>query len=209
MLDIILIVIFLLAFVLGYRKGLVSSLIGFIGTIAAFGLAFFMADDVAKYLSKTYGWGNTIAQKIASILPMPETLATQSADFGNLGAFYTWVETLPLPDSVRMNIVNSMNDYIGGLSIGVYANMLDSFSQVVAEYILIGLTFLALWLFLWIIIKFFSKLLVSVIHHTPIIGQIDSIGGALVMLILCILVVAVPLIVLLFPYCLIATSSEA
>jgi len=191
MLDIILIVIFLLAFVLGYRKGLVSSLIGFIGTIAALGLAFFLADDVAKYLSRTYGWGDTIAQKIASVLPMPETLAVQSADFGNLGSFYTWLESLPLPNSVRMNIVTSMKDYIDGLSVGVYANMLDSFSLVVAEYILIGLVFLVLWLVLWVVIKFFSKLLVSVIHHTPIIGQIDSIGGALVMLVLCVVVVAV------------------
>lgn len=191
MVDIIVLIIFLVLAALGWQKGFVSSLIGFFGNIAALILAWFLKGSVAAILDTQFNltskWGETLSR----IIPMPEDLAGKMANFDALGSFYTWLESTPLPESVRTQLIASMQDNINAMAQAQFATLLDAFSQVVANYLLIGLTFLGLWLILSIVITLISKFMVTFVHHTPLIGTIDRAGGVVINLALAAIVLAV------------------
>ena len=191
MVDIIVLIIFLVLAALGWQKGFVSSLIGFFGNIAALILAWFLKGSVAAILDTQFNltskWGETLSR----IIPMPEDLAGKMANFDALGSFYTWLESTPLPESVRTQLIASMQDNINAMAQAQFATLLDTFSQVVANYLLIGLTFLGLWLILSIVITLISNFIVTFVHHTPLIGTIDRAGGVVINLALAAIVLAV------------------
>lgn len=189
--DLVVIAIFLILIFLGWQRGFVSSLIGFFGNIAALLLAWFLKGNVAALIDSkfmlTAKWGDSLS----NIIPMPEELANKMASFDALGSFYTWLESTPLPESVRSQLITSMQEAINSIAQAQFATMLDTFAQVVANFLLIGLTFLGLWLVLSILINVVSKFLVTFVHHTPIIGTIDRIGGAVINIALGVIVLAV------------------
>lgn len=191
MVDIIVLAIFLILIFLGWQKGFVSSLIGFIGNIAALILAWFLKSTVSAIIDAKFAltqkWGDTLTH----IIPMPEDIAGKMANFDALGSFYTWLESTPLPESVRTQLITSMQDNINSMAQAQFATLLDTFAQVVAGYLLIGLTFLGLWLILSIAINLLSKFFVTFVHHTPIIGTIDRAGGAVINIALGAIVLAV------------------
>ncbi len=191
MVDIIVLVIFLVLIFLGWQKGFVSSLIGFIGNIAALLLAWFLKSPAADMLDAKFAltpkWGETLSR----IIPMPENIAGKMANFDALGSFYTWLESTPLPESVRTQLIAAMQENINAMAQAQFATLLDTFSQVVAKYLLLGLTFLGLWLILSIAITLLSKFFVTFVHHTPIIGTIDRAGGAVINIALGAVVLAV------------------
>ena len=191
MVDIVVLAIFAVLAFLGFQRGFISSLIGFVGNIAALFLAWLLKGKAAAALDAQFQLIEKFGQSLAKIIPMPEDIGGRLASFDALGSFYTWLESTPLPQSVRSQLINSMQENINSLAQAQYATLLDTFAQVVASYLLLGLTFLGLWLILGILINVVSKFLVSFVHHTPIIGTLDRLGGVAVNLVLAAVVLSV------------------
>lgn len=191
MIDLVIVIIFAIFAFLGYQRGLVSSLIGFFGNILALFCAWFLKDSVAAIIDKQFALSAKFGQNLSQIIPMPEDIGSKMANFDALGSFYSWLESTPLPQGVRSQLIESMQESINSLAQAQYATLLDTFAQVVASYLLIGLCFLGLWFILSILIHFCSKFIVTFVHHTPIIGTIDHLGGVIINLALVAIVLAV------------------
>ena len=191
MIDLVIVVIFAIFAFLGYQKGLVSSLIGFFGNIVALLCAWFFKDSVAAIIDTKFAFSAKFGQNLSRVIPMPEDIAGKMASFDALGSFYSWLESTPLPQGVRSQLIASMQESINSLAQAQYATLLDTFAQVVAHYLLIGLCFLGLWFVLSLLIHFGSKFIVTFVHHTPLIGTIDHLGGMVINLALVAIVLAV------------------
>ena len=191
MIDLVVVLIFAVFAFLGYQKGLVSSLIGFFGNILALLCAWAFKDSAAAIIDKQFALSAKFGQNLSQIIPMPEDIGGKMANFDALGSFYSWLESTPLPQGVRSQLIASMQESINNLAQAQYATLLDTFAQVVASYLLIGLCFLGLWLILSLLIHFGSKFIVTFVHHTPIIGTIDHLGGLVINLALVAIALAV------------------
>lgn len=94
--DIVIGIILLIAFFIGFRKGLLRSLASFIGLVAGVYGAMFFSDYVRAYLDKWFDWSQDLT-RIASFLitfflimlifSVLGRLLTKVADFAMMGIF--------------------------------------------------------------------------------------------------------------------------
>ncbi len=184
MLDIALAVIFLFAALTGFRKGFLKSLIGLFGNIIALVASYKLSASVAMQIDTQFGTAAMIAQKIRSILPMPENFSNVMASFEGMGQLYTYLESSFLPASMKESILAAVQQQVDAVGVGVYATMADMMCNTVAAYLLRGLTFVGLWLLFCLALFFISHVVAGAVHMVPVVGFIDHVGGMLVSLLL-------------------------
>ena len=184
MLDIILAVIFIGAAITGFRKGFLKSLIGLFGNIIALIASFKLSASVAPAIDTQFGAVAVIAQKIRSILPMPENFSNVMASFEGMGQLYTYLENSFLPDSIKESILAAVQLQVDAVGTGVYATMADMICNTVATSLLRGLTFIGLWLLFCLVLFLISHVVAGIVHMVPVVGFIDRIGGMAVSLLL-------------------------
>lgn len=191
MVDIVVLVLLAAAFMLGYGRGLVRSLVGLVGNLAALALAFGLARPVALWSGEKFGTVSALAGQVQRMLPLPEGFDEALASTDGVSALYTYLNQLHLPKGLRQNLVQSVQDYVHELGQGVFMTMSETVSQVVAEYVWQGLVFVLLWLVLAVLLMGGSRLIMGVVHHVPIVGTVDRAAGGVVMLLLAALTLAV------------------
>lgn len=158
-LDIILIVFLLVFAIIGFFKGLTNYLLGFIGTVAAFFLAFLFCDDIVRLLEPTGFYGG-IKSFFQSIFP-PENV--------------TSLEALGLPDFIQ-NIVLKLSEITPDFNISeavssALTNLLLSFASFILILLIVKL------------ICFVLKKVFNVLNELPLIGITNKLLGCVVGLI--------------------------
>lgn len=184
MLDIVLAVIFVGAAIAGFQKGFLKSLIGLFGNIIALIVSYRLSSPVATVLNAKFDIVIMITQKLRDILPIPEDFSSVMASFEGMGQLYTYLDNSFLPDSVKENILATVQQQINALEIGMYATMGDIICNTIATILLQALTFLGLWLICCLILFFISHVFSNIVHMLPVVGLIDRIGGMLISLLL-------------------------
>ena len=184
MLDIVLALIFIGAAITGFRKGFLKSLIGLFGNIIALIASYKLSASVALQIEAQFGAVAMIAQKIRSILPMPDSFSGIMASFEGMGQLYTYLENSFLPQSMKESILSAAQQQIDTIGTGVYATMADMICTTVATSLLHGLTFIGLWLIFCLVLFLISHVVAGIVHMVPVVGFIDRIGGMAVSLLL-------------------------
>lgn len=184
MLDIILLVVFLVMAVLGFRKGFLQSLIGLFGNVIALVVSYVLTAPVTAWISQSYGAVEYLAKRIGALLPMPDHFYTVLSSFEGMGQLYTYLEQSILPDAIKQNILEAVQEQVQAVGAGVYATMADTIAVTVATSILRGLVFIALWLLCCALLFLISRVLVGVVHLVPVVGFMDRLGGMAVSLLL-------------------------
>lgn len=184
MLDIILVAVFLVMAILGFRKGFLKSLIGLFGSLIALALSYVLAAPVTVWLNEQFGTAETFAATIRDFLPMPDNFSTVLASFEGMGQLYTYLDQSFLPDSIKQSILTAVQEQVDAVGAGVYATMADTIAVTVANSILQGLVFIGLWALFCVALFLVSHVLVGVVHLVPVVGLIDRLGGMAVSIVL-------------------------
>ncbi len=92
MVDVVVLVLLLAAFVVGCGRGLVRSLVGLVGNLAALALAFVAAAPVAQWSTERFGVVSNLAQKVQKVLPLPEGFDEAIASTDGVSALYMYFE---------------------------------------------------------------------------------------------------------------------
>ena len=191
MLDIILIAIFIVMAVLGFRKGFLKSLIGLFGNLIALALSYVLAKPATVWLNGQFGTAEKIADTIREFLPMPDNFSTVLASFEGMGQLYTYLDQSFLPDSMKQSILTAVQEQVNAVGAGVYATMADTIAITVATSILQGLVFIGLWALLCVVLVLASHVLSGVVHLVPVVGLIDRLGGMAVSVLLTVITILI------------------
>lgn len=191
MVDVVVLVLLLAAFLVGCGRGLVRSLVGLVGNLAALALAFVAAAPAAQWSGERFGMVGVLAQKIQKLLPLPEGFDEAIASTEGVSALYTYLNQLPLPKGLRQSLVQNVQDHVHELGQGVFMTMSESVARVVAEYIWQGVVFVILWLAIAALIMGGSRLIMHVVHQVPIVGTVDRAAGGVIMMLLVAVTLAV------------------
>lgn len=191
MVDMVVLGLLAAAFVVGYGRGLVRSLVGLVGNLAALALAFGLARPAAAWSGERFGAVSALAGKVERLLPLPEGFDEALASTDGVSALYSYLNQLHLPKGLHQSLVQSVQDHVHELGQGVFMTMTESVSQVVAAYLWQGLVFVLLWLVLAALLMGGSRLIMGVVHQVPIVGTVDRAAGGVVMLLLVALTLAV------------------
>lgn len=191
MVDVVIIIVLLAALLAGYSKGLICALVGLVGNIAALILALILAKPVAAATGGRFGTVAAIGEKLQRMIPLPEGFDQALASTDGVSALYMYLNESHLPKGLQQSIVQNVQDQVHALGEGVFMTMAESVAQVVAQYIWQGLVFVLLWLVLGLLIIGGSRLIMGVIHHVPVVGKVDRMLGAAVMMTLVALTLAV------------------
>lgn len=191
MLDLILSAVILIAAIYGFRLGLMKSLIGLLGNVLALLLSYFASRPVAELLQKQFQTGDWLAEHIKLIIPMPQDFSEMVASIDGMAKLYGYLEDSPLPKSIKESILSGVQAQVNEVGQGIFMTMADIIAQSVAQSMLQGLTFIGLWIAFCLVLALFGKIFAGFIHHIPVIGLIDRLGGMVVTLFLVGLTIAV------------------
>ncbi len=160
----------LICVIIGWARGFFRVLISVAGTIASILVATYVAPYVSGYIQDNTDIVDKLAVYIAEEM--------EFTDFGeetSKGVQVTIIDSLPLPDVMKGNILNNNNleTYDVLKATGVY----DYISKSIAVVIINGVAFLVLVIacrILFMLLGLFTKGLTSI----PIVKSIDKLGGA-------------------------------
>lgn len=189
--DIVVLVILLLSFAMGYGRGLIRSLIGIAGNLLALGLAFFLAKPVSIWSGEHFGAVSALSLRLQKVLPLPDELDLSLASPEGVSALYMYLKALPLPQGLTQNLVQSVQDNVHSLSQGIFRTMGEAISLVVAEYIWQGIVFVLLWAVLTLLLSLICRMLIGLVHRIPVVGTLDRVVGGIATLGLAALTLAV------------------
>lgn len=180
--DIAIAVIFLFMMVEGWIKGLVRSIIGIIGYIAAFIIAKFYYVDMADFLTDRFEWFQNLKVNISDSImasfsgnaQLEQALASGShADLSKALENKEVLDQLDLPTLITdrvstfaqsVDIANTQRSAVEGLA------------ELIANGILYGISFMLVVLLVLVTVKFIGLILDGA-TEVPIIKQANKLGG--------------------------------
>ena len=168
--GIAIIVILAIAFLIGFKRGFLSQIVGFLGGFVALIVAALLCKPVADLIIESTPWLNDLAAAIADGLNLPDT----EIEAQNLTAALT---DMALPAFLQESIT-SLAESINANTVNISLVV----SQTLARYIIIFIAFIVL----MIVVKLLSKLLKGVaeaIRKAHVIGLLDGLLGAVLGLI--------------------------
>lgn len=182
--DIAIAVIFLFMIVEGWIKGLVRSVIGIIGYIAAFIIAKFYYIDMADYLTSRFGWFRNLKSNIsASILSSFNGNAQLQAvmESGSHTDLSQALESKEVLD--QLDLPSTITDKVATFAQSVdiastQKNAVEGLAELVSNGILYGISFMLVVLLVLFIVKLVGLILDGA-TEVPIIKQANKLGGLL------------------------------
>lgn len=151
-LDIILIGILVLSAFIGYKKGLVGTIMGIITIIIALLFAFILQNSVANSIYKNTAIGSTIQEKISNTL---ETEITKNGE-----------------EALKEN--NFISSFIP--SDEITENIVSTVAPQVTLFIIKGVSFVAIFVIVYIICYMLTMIL-NIVFKLPILGSVNKFGG--------------------------------
>ena len=182
--DIAIAVIFLFMMIEGWIKGLVRSLIGIIGYIAAFFIAKFYYIDMAEFLVKRFDWFKNlkihISESIMSSFNGNAQLqaALESGSQTDLSLALENQEVLDKLDLPEM-LTDKVATFAQGVDISTtQQNAVEGLAEMVSNGILYGISFMLVVMLVLLSVKLIGLILDGA-TEVPIIKQANKFGGFL------------------------------
>lgn len=165
--DIIIAVIFLIIAIISCAKGFVKQTFGFITTVCAILIAYFLCDDLVNLVNKNFDWNTKLAAKLAD-------------SFSGNAAFSLELTTENLSEAIhQMGLPSFIADFALKIlpeAVGEYENVGLFLSAILANYILIAAAFAFLFILSKIILGLLKKLVLKVVQ-LPLIRSVDKLLG--------------------------------
>ncbi len=169
MIDILVVVSLLVFSYVGYKRGLVRSVLTLLSSVLALGAAFIVQPIISSFLKGTgiYTWIYTnVANKIGEIDFGLGIQSQSNAIIENI----TWLPEI-LVEKIKLNNNFEMYSSLG-------ANNITEYISICISNILIGLlSILIMWIIFKIAIAFLIGFISTVVEHLPIISTLNKYGG--------------------------------
>lgn len=155
--DIIVVAILLLSAYTGYKKGLISILVGFISLILAIIIAFLFQGTLADFLYYNTPVGMSVSKTVTSFVMDNLEATTQGENI----------------DKKDGNMLEILDMFISDEKENV---IIDDVSSKITMYVLRGLSFIAL-LIVVMLICYIITMLLNFVFSFPILDSINRFGG--------------------------------
>lgn len=163
--DIVILVLTLIIVIVNVAKGFVKQVIGLVATIVALIVAYFLCSTLAEFVNNQFGWHDKLA---ASIL---KGLADKNSfDFSVLATESTvkdGIAALGLPGFMSDAVIKLFS-----ASPGTTATVGQLISDVLAKYILLGASFLVIFIVLRLLLQLVKVLIIKLVS-LPILKGFD------------------------------------
>lgn len=182
--DIAIALIFLFMIIEGWIKGLVRSILGIIGYIAAFIIAKFYYVDMAEFLSSRFEWFRNLKDNISeSILSSFSGNAQLQAaiDSGSQADLSKALENKEVLDQLDLpaTITGKVATFAQSVDIAsTQKNAVEGLAELIANGILYGISFMLVVLLVIFVVKVIGLILDGA-TEVPIIKQANKLGGLL------------------------------
>ena len=180
--DIAIAVIFLFMMVEGWIKGLVRSIIGIIGYIAAFIIAKFYYKNMAEFLTTRFEWFRNLKGNISESImssfngnaQLQDVLATGSqADLNRALENKDVLENLDLPEMLTDRVATfAQNVDISSTQ----QNAVEGLAEMISNGVLYGISFMLVVMLVLLAVKLIGLILDGA-TEVPIIKQANKLGG--------------------------------
>lgn len=169
--DGIVILILIFAAFVGWRRGILKTVLSIAGFLLAIYVAYKFSPQFTIYLEKNFSMVTSIKNYLASHLNLPPETKIISADPNNLKLY---ISTLPVPQFFK-NFLKENIPLLSSFSPNqtVYDAYLTLLGITIGEVI----SFLILFLVSLIVVSILKALLVGGIHKVPVIGTLDRTLG--------------------------------
>ena len=162
--SIAIIVIIAAFMIIGYVRGFMKQVLGFIGGLAALVVAIILCRPVANIIFANTNWMAGLASKIADVFNLPDT----EVEAQNLTAALSEMNYPEFMQASMVKMGESMNEATVNLSIVI--------SQTIARFVIIAICFVVLFIVLLIVIKLI-KGIANLLSKLPVVGLLDKILG--------------------------------
>jgi len=180
--DIAIAIIFLFMVIEGWIKGLVRSIIGIIGYIAAFIIAKFYYVDMAEFLTTRFEWFRNLKTNISeSILSSFSGNAQLQAAIES-GSHADLSQALENKDVLdQLDLPATLTDKVATFAQSVdiastQKNAVEGLAELIANGILYGISFMLVVLLVIFVVKLVGLILDGA-TEVPIIKQANKLGG--------------------------------
>lgn len=166
-LDVIILVLFFLAIIIGYKKGLMKIILKFVGFILALTLAYIFCNSLANYIYNDTSIGEKLSISIEEKINGHINNSKEKID---IDGYYQSIESLLSSDEKQvLDVENS--------------TMVTEVSNKIAMYIIKGASFILIVLIVNICI-FILSLIFEGIFNLPILKTFNKTGGCIASFIL-------------------------
>ena len=162
--SIAIIVIIAVFMIIGFVRGFMKQVLGFVGGLAALIAAILLCRPVANIIFGNTTWMEALAAKIADVFNLPDT----EVEAQNLTAALSEMNYPEFMQASMVKMGESMNEATVNLSIVI--------SQTIARFLIIAICCIVLFILFLILIKL-VKGLATLLSKLPVIGLLDKILG--------------------------------
>ena len=167
-LDILTVAVFIVTIYHAYKKGLVRTLIEFVGFIASFVVAFLLSNPLGQWI------GNAFLNKFVS--SSVTKLATSSGTSDTSGTAFLLKLASGLPGAVDKTLTG-INAGLGTLGAKAMTSVITAVSVPLASLISRSIAFFIILIVCLVAIKIVAHIS-DIVRHMPVIGTINALAGA-------------------------------
>jgi len=165
--DGIVIIILIYAAFIGWRRGILKTVLSIVGFLLAIYIAYKFSPQLTVYLEKNFSMVTSIKHYLSDHLNLPPETKIISADPDNLKLY---ISTLPVPQFFK----NFLKGNIPLLSsFGPNQTVYDAYLTLLGITIGEAISFIILFLLSMIVISIFKNLITGGIHKVPALGTLD------------------------------------
>ena len=174
--DITIFVILLLGALLGFRRGLIRSLLGLLGTLIALFLALKFHRPVALFAGEATGLLEKWTDFFTKHVPLPEAISALPVDSSGLQGLDAVIGRLFLPEFLKTQLWEWLElisrDATGISTIG------ELVGRGIALALLSALALFILWFIFENLISLGARFLTSLINKIKLLNGLNQLGGA-------------------------------
>ncbi|NCB93475.1 MAG: CvpA family protein [Clostridia bacterium] len=168
----ILLIVFVVCVIQGYRKGMIRTAISMVSFIIVLYVTSWISPYVGDFIRENTNWEQSIQEKCADVI---EQGMEQQPDL-SVGSQVGVIEELPLPQSMKEKLLENNNSE-------VYKQLaVESFADYLSGYISYGIINGIAFLIAFIITNIIVKLIlyaVDLLTELPVVGTLNRLGGIL------------------------------
>lgn len=172
--DVIIIVLLILGAIGGYRKGLLASVLGFVGSLFGFFMAYRFYPVLSLWIENQFGLKEKLFQFFKANLVLPQVVSNFNIN-KPLAELTSVLDKLTIPDNLKAYLLQYLQlpaptNPASGAVLG------DVINHFLSTVLINGLAFLAIWLAVDLVIKLILVSFTGIFGDTGI-GMLNKVGG--------------------------------